>query len=219
MSEPNTSEVVSVEENEGSRATGFRRRLKANTLTPDDHDALNLARAIKEARAQNVSMTALAKQLKMNVARLHSFAGRGIARVAFEWLDTIENTSDDKLRARLEREQTERFENLRPKALKFYEDALSQREVTDPETGATEVVWTSPAMAMWATEQITKGAGWNQPKTVRPSVIQLNVSFINAQASMQSEDDESMPATPLDPAKDTELSAEQFHHLDDGDEE
>lgn len=219
MSELTATSVGESDATAGSRVGGFKKRLATNTLTPQDKDALNLARAIREARLQGVSMSALAKQLGMAYGKLVAFAGRGVCKVAFEHLAEIESSSDEKVRAQREREQTEEFEALRPKALKFYRDALGEKEITDPDTGEKMVVWSNPAMAMWATEQITKGAGWNQPKVTKASVVQLNVSFINGQSAMMDEDEAPATETPLDATKDKELSAEEYHQLDESDDD
>lgn len=219
MSELTATGIETTGVKEGTRTGGFKKRLASNTLTPSDKDALNLARAIREARLQGVSMNALAKQLGMAYGRLIAFAGRGVCRVAFEHLASIESSSDEKIAAQREREQTAEFEALRPKALKFYRDALSEKEITDPETGELMVVWSNPAMAMWATEQVTKGAGWNQPKVTKASVIQLNVSFINGQSAMMDEDEAATAAVPLDAKKDVELTAEEYHEIEDDEDE
>lgn len=199
----------------GTRVGGFKKRLRTNTLTQDDRDALMLARAIREARAQNVSMKALATQLGIAYGKLMAFAGRGMFAACVEYLEATEGSDDEKVKARVEREQQAEWDALRPKALKFMRDALAEREIEDPETGERQVVWSNPAMAMWATEQITKGAGWNQPKVVKTTGVTLNVSFITHQSAMMDEDEEA----PLDPAKDRELSAEEYHGIEDEEDE
>lgn len=197
---------------EGSRVVGFKRRLETHALTARDREVLKLAQAIKDARTQGVTLTTLAKQLGMSLQSLSAFAARGVCRVAMLHLDEIATTDDDKVRARDERERQARFRALEPRALQFYEDSLAQHEEVDPESGEKRVVWSNPAMAQWATEKLTRGAGWDAPKVINRPTIKLDIHFVEQQSKDIEEDDE---ITRAQGARDVTLSATDYHQLDE----
>lgn len=196
----------------GSRVLGFRRRLETNALSARDREVLNLARAVKEARAQGVSMRALAAQLKLSPQALSAFTTKGMCRAALLYLDSIDTGDDDKARARREREEQGMWDALRPRALSFMQDALAQHEETDPETEERVVVWTNPAMAQWASEKIIKGAGWDQPKVGTARAIKLDIHFVEAQSADIEGDDEitERAAAP----RTVTLTPEQYHDVE-----
>ena len=169
--------MAGAERKEGNSVIAFKRRLMQGALTPADRQRLTLAKAIREARAQGMSMRALARTLGLTENSVLGFAARGICTAALHWLAEKEHTPGDKARAEREAAERDEIESLGPHAITFLRDAFRREEKRHPETGEPVSEWVDPGLAMWATGEIIKTRGWNQPRGAGARVVNINIQM------------------------------------------
>jgi hypothetical protein len=175
----------------GAIVTSFKRRLVSGTPTPEDQQRLVLAKAIMQARAEGVSMRSLARTLGIVEATLVSFASRGICTAAIEYIKERETSSDDKIRAAREVEERDEVDSLAPFAISFLRDAFRKEEKVN-KAGEKASDWVDPGLAMWATEQLIKGKGWNAPRGAGQTIVNINIQTKDRVLGAVLDDEEKM---------------------------
>src|SRR5689334_3028557 len=139
---------------QGGKILGLRKRLAADTLTPEDKDKLALARDLRALRAKGLNRSELAVRLKMSERAVESFGESATFILLPRNLAALDRGADAETADRIVRKAKQEFAGFAGDAIDYFRSCYERNHPEDqPEKG----IFKDDAKAMWATEKVAKG--------------------------------------------------------------
>lgn len=156
------------------------RRLEDGTLSPQDKEKLDLTRRVRELRSKGYTFAKCAAELGVNQKNLEGFARAGIYKLLGNYLESLEEGSEEKSIERVTRQTRTEFALCGPLASRVIRESF-KRDEND------ELV--DKGQANWATQIVAKGLGLTEPQSVGRPVVNINIGTIQAELGTIRADD------------------------------